>query len=60
KALDSYKRAVALRPDLAEGHYNLASVHLELGDRVQAHAQATLLKPLDAALYQKLMREIGK
>jgi len=60
KALDSYKRAVNLRPDLAEGHYNLASVHLELGDRAQAHAQAALLKPLDAALYQKLMREIGK
>jgi hypothetical protein len=60
KALDSYKRAVALRPDLAEGHYNLASVHLELGDRAQAHAQAALLKPLDAALYQKLLREIGR
>ncbi len=60
KALDAYKRAVNLRPDLAEGHYNLASVHLELGDRAQAHAQANLLRPLDPALYQKLLREIGR
>ncbi|HEX8719688.1 MAG TPA: tetratricopeptide repeat-containing serine protease family protein [Pyrinomonadaceae bacterium] len=60
KALDAYKRAVSLRPDLAEGHYNLASVHLELGDRHAALAQAALLKPLDPALYQKLMSEIGR
>ena len=60
KALDAYKRAVSLRPDLAEGHYNLGSVHLELGERAEALAQAALLKPLDAALHQKLLREIGK
>jgi hypothetical protein len=60
KALDAYKRAVSLRPDLAEGHYNLAAVHLELGERPEALAQANLLKPLDAALYQKLLREIGR
>ncbi|HEX8283674.1 MAG TPA: tetratricopeptide repeat-containing serine protease family protein [Pyrinomonadaceae bacterium] len=60
KALDAYKRAVSSRPDLAEGHYNLGAVHLELGDRAQALAQAHLLKTLDAALYQKLLREIGR
>jgi hypothetical protein len=60
KALDAYKRAVSLRPDLAEGHYNLASVHLELGERAEALARANLLRPLDAALYQKLLREIAR
>ena len=60
KALDAYKRAVSLRPELAEAHYNLGAVHLELGDRAQALAQAGLLKPLDAALHQKLLREIGR
>jgi len=60
KALDAYKRGVALRPDLAEGHYNLGAVHLELGERAEALAQANLLKPLDAALHQKLLREIGR
>jgi tetratricopeptide (TPR) repeat protein len=60
KALDAYKRAVSLRPDLAEGHYNLGAVHLDLGDRAEALAQANLLKPLDAALHQKLLREIGR
>ena len=60
KALEAYKRAVELRPDLAEGHYNLASAYLELGDRAEALARAGLLKPLDDALYQKLLREIGR
>jgi S1-C subfamily serine protease len=60
KALDAFKRAVSSRPDLAEGHYNLGAVHLELGERAEALAQANLLKPLDAALYQKLLREIGR
>ena len=60
KALDAYKRAVSSRPDLAEGHYNLGAVHLELGDRAAALAQAHLLKPLDAALHQKLLREISR
>ncbi len=60
KALDAYKRAVSLRPDLAEGHYNLGAVHLELGERAEALAQANLLKPLDAALHQKLLSEINR
>jgi hypothetical protein len=60
KALDAYKRAVSSRPDLAEGQYNLGAVHLELGDRAAALAQAHTLKALDAALHQKLMREIGR
>jgi Flp pilus assembly protein TadD len=60
KALDSYKRAVNARPDLAEGYYNLGSVYLEVGDRAAALAQCNLLKPLDSALHQKLLREIGR
>jgi S1-C subfamily serine protease len=60
KALNSYKRAVSLRPDMAEGYYNLGSVYLEVGDRAAALAQCNLLKPIDAALHQKLLREIGR
>ncbi|MDT7780758.1 MAG: serine protease Do [Acidobacteriota bacterium] len=60
KALDSYKRAVSLRPDMAEAYYNLGSVYLEVGDRAAALAQCNLLKPIDAALHQKLLREIGR
>src|SRR5215203_3565964 len=59
-AIRAFEQAVLLRPELAEGHYNLGAVHLELGDRVEALAQANLLKPLDAALHQKLLREIGR
>jgi hypothetical protein len=60
KAVESYKQAVALRPDLAEGFYNLGLAYLELGDRAAASAQSALLKPLDAALYQKLLAELEK
>jgi hypothetical protein len=60
KAVESYKQAVALRPDLAEGFYNLGLAYLELGDRAAASAQSARLKPLDAALYQKLLAELEK
>ncbi|HEV3470384.1 MAG TPA: tetratricopeptide repeat-containing serine protease family protein [Pyrinomonadaceae bacterium] len=60
KARESYERAVRLRPDLAEGHYNLGLAYYELGDRASAHAQARVLKPLDEALHEKLLREIEK
>jgi Trypsin-like peptidase domain/TPR repeat/Tetratricopeptide repeat len=60
KARESYERAVRLRPALAEGHYNLGLAYFELGDRAAAHTQARLLLPIDAALHEKLLREIGK
>jgi hypothetical protein len=60
KAAESYKQAVQLRPDLAEGYYNLGVAYLELGERVAARSQAALLKPLDAALHQKLLAELEK
>jgi len=60
KARESYQHAVRLRPELAEGHYNLGLAHFELGDRAAAHQQARLLKPLDEALHEKLLREIEK
>ena len=60
KARDAYKRAVSLRPDLAEGHYNLGLAHLELGDRASAQAQAQRLKSLDAELHKKLAGELER
>jgi outer membrane protein assembly factor BamD (BamD/ComL family) len=60
KAVESYERAVSLRPDLAEGYYNLALAYLEVGDRAAAHAQARMLKPLDAELYRKLAADMER
>lgn len=60
KALEAYQRAVNLRPELAEGYYSLGLAYFELGDRASAAAQARLLRPLDEALYRKLLREIEK
>jgi tetratricopeptide (TPR) repeat protein/type IV secretory pathway VirB2 component (pilin) len=60
EAIKSYEQAARLRPDLPEAFYNLAVAYLEIGDRAAAHAQARLLQPLDAELYNKLAPELQK
>ncbi|HYO62326.1 MAG TPA: trypsin-like peptidase domain-containing protein [Pyrinomonadaceae bacterium] len=60
KAVESYARAAALEPRHAEARYNLGVAYLELGDRASAVSQSQLLKPLDADMYRKLMREIER
>jgi S1-C subfamily serine protease len=60
EAIKSYEQAARLRPDLPEAFYNLAITYLEIGDRPAAHAQARLLQPLDAELFNKLAPELHK
>jgi tetratricopeptide (TPR) repeat protein len=60
EAIKSYEQAARLRPDLPEAFYNLAVTYLEIGDRAAAHAQARLLQPLDAELYNKLAPELRR
>ena len=60
KAIESYKQAAALEPKMAEAYYNLGMTYLEVGDRASAVAQVNLLKPLDAAMYKKLLAEIQR
>lgn len=60
KAVESYKEAARIQPRMAEAFYNLGMAYLELGDRAAAAAQTHILKPLDEALYRKLVREIEK
>ncbi len=60
KAIESYKQAAGLAPKMAEAYYNLGMAYLEIGDRAAASAQGDLLKPLDAAMYRKLMAELQR
>ena len=60
EAIKAYEQAARLRPDLPEAFYNLAITYLEIGDRAAAHAQARLLQPLDAELYNKHAPELQK
>lgn len=60
KAIESYKQAASVEPKMADAYYNLGMTYLEVGDRAGAAAQTDLLKPLDAALYKKLVAEIRR
>lgn len=60
KAIESYRQAAGLAPKMAEAYYNLGMTYLEIGDRAAASAQGDLLKPLDAAMYRKLMAELQR
>ncbi len=60
QAIVAYQQAARLDPRMAEVLYNLGMTYLELGDRAAAVAQSAALKPLDAALYNKLLGEIER
>jgi len=42
QAIDAYERAITLMPESPEPHYNLALLHLALGDLARARERATL------------------
>ena len=60
KAIESYRQAVRLQPRMAEAYYNLGMAYLEIGDRASAIVQTYVLKSLDTAMYNKLLREIHR
>jgi outer membrane protein assembly factor BamD (BamD/ComL family) len=60
RAVDAYQHAARIEPRNSEAYYNLGMTYLEIGDRPNAVAQSYTLKPLDAELYKKLLREIER
>ena len=60
EAITSYKEAVRLRPQGAEGYYNLALAYFENGNQHQALNAARALKQLDEKLYGRLLSETSK
>jgi tetratricopeptide (TPR) repeat protein len=58
QAIACYKQALALKPDFAEAHHNLAVLYLQRGDRSSALEQYHLLQSIDYAMSQKLFQII--
>ena len=57
EAISAYKEAVRLRPQSAEGYYNLALAYFENGNHHEGLNAARLLKQLDERLFARLMSE---
>jgi len=58
QAIASYKQALALKPDFAEAHHNLALLYYQRGERALALEQYHLLKSIDYEMSQKLFEII--
>jgi hypothetical protein len=56
-AIAAYKEAVRLRPQGAEGYYNLALAYFENGNQHQGMTVARILRQLDERLFARLMSE---
>ena len=60
-AIEAYKQAIRIKPDLAGAHYNLGLVYLLIiGDKGSALEEYKILKTLDAELANKLFNLIYK
>ena len=57
EALEAYKQAIRIKPDLAEAHYNLGVAYRKLGmykEAIKAYKQAIRIKPDDADAHYNL------
>mgnify|MGYP006268701361 CR=1 FL=1 len=54
EAIESYKQAIRIKPDLAEAHLNLGMVYLRTGDRGSALEEYKILRNLDKDLADRL------
>jgi tetratricopeptide (TPR) repeat protein len=59
EALTAYKRAIELKTDFAEAHYNLGVLSLALGDRNQAEQEYNTLQSLNSDLATVLLKRIA-
>jgi len=53
EAVASFKAAIALRPNFAEAHFNLAVAYVALGDKKGVLEEYKTLKTIDPALAEK-------
>jgi tetratricopeptide (TPR) repeat protein len=60
EAIDAYKQAIKIKPDLAEAYYNLGLAYLAIGDKNSALAQYNILKSMNSQFADNLFREINK
>jgi tetratricopeptide (TPR) repeat protein len=60
KAADSLKQSIRLQPDDPKSHYTLGETYLVMDDRASALEEYKILRRLDAALADKLFKQIYK
>jgi tetratricopeptide (TPR) repeat protein len=58
EAIDSYKRALLLKPLMPEGHLNLGMTYLKLGDKGSAIEEYKILKEVDKEMANRLFNLI--
>jgi len=58
EAVESYKRAVRLKPLLPETHLNLGMTYLQMGDKGSALEEFKILKDLDKEMANRLFNLI--
>ncbi|RJR16255.1 MAG: tetratricopeptide repeat protein [Nitrospiraceae bacterium] len=54
EAIESYKRAIRIKPDYAEAYYNLAFSYMLSGDITSAHEEYMLLKEINPQMAEDL------
>jgi tetratricopeptide (TPR) repeat protein len=59
-ASDALKQSIRLKPDDPKSHYSMGEIYLALKDRPSALDEYKILQKLDAALGEKLFRQIYK
>ena len=59
EATAEFRKAIELKGDFAQAHYNLALAYLQLNNRSEALETAQVLKTLDQGLAQKLQGQIS-
>ena len=58
EAVESYKRAIRIKPDYAEAHFNLGFTYFFLNDRGSALEEYKILKGLEPEKANKLFNLI--
>jgi len=58
EAIESYKQAVLIKPNLAEAHLNLGMTFLRVGDKGSALEEYKILKDQDMELAYRLFNLI--
>ena len=60
EAIESYKEAIKLRPNLAQAYFNLGLTYYAINDKTAAMAQYEALKGIDAEMARQLYDAIKR
>ena len=60
EAIDTFKQAIRIKPDYEGAYLNLGVAYLAIGDKNSAMAEYNILKSLNSAMANNLLKEINK